>query len=75
MVNPRWDIAMGMSASAAIAAVVALLALAIFAGWRGARLPNPHKGPRMIPWRWIMLLSTTAAILVLLETLMELKGP
>ena len=64
-----------MGLRTAIIIVVALLALAVFSGWRGARLPNPHKGPRMIPWRWIMLLSATAAILVLLELAMELKGP
>ena len=64
-----------MGLRTAVIVIVALLALAVFAGWRGARLPNPHKGPRMVPWRWIMLLSTTAAILVLLELVMELKGP
>ncbi len=46
-------------------AIGALIALAVFAGWRGMRLPNPHKGPRMIPWRWIMLLSVTGALLCL----------
>jgi hypothetical protein len=40
----------------------AALALAVFAGWRGARPPNPLKGPRLIPWRFIMLLATTAAL-------------
>lgn len=39
-------------------------ALAVFAGWRGARPPNPLKGPRMIPWRWLMVISATAAILL-----------
>jgi hypothetical protein len=48
-------------------AAAALVALAAFAGWRGMRLPNPHKGPRMIPWRWIMLLSATVALLLLVE--------
>lgn len=64
-----------MDPKIALAAVAALLALAVFAGWRGARLPNPHKGPRMIPWRWIMLLSATAAVLTLIELAMEMKGP
>jgi hypothetical protein len=40
------------------------LALAVFAGWRGARPPNPHRGPRLAPWRFIMLLS--AAVLTFL---------
>ena len=64
-----------MGLRTAIIVIVALLVLAVFSGWRGARLPNPHKGPRMVPWRWIMLLSTTAAILVLLELAMEMRGP
>ncbi|MGZ6014559.1 MAG: hypothetical protein ACXWKM_02335 [Phenylobacterium sp.] len=40
-------------------------ALAVFAGWRGARPPNPHKGPRLAPWRFIMLLSAAILIFVL----------
>lgn len=39
-----------------------LAAVAGFAGWRGARPPNPMKGPRMIPWRMIMVFATAAAI-------------
>jgi hypothetical protein len=38
------------------------LALATFAGWRGARPPNPFKGPRLIPWRFIMVLAAAAAL-------------
>lgn len=37
-------------------------ALATFAGWRGAQPPNPMKGPRLIPWRMIMVLMAAAAI-------------
>ena len=44
--------------------LVALAALGLFAGWRGARPPNPHKGPRMAPWRFIMLLAVAGAVLV-----------
>ena len=55
-------------------AAVGLAALAVFAGWRGARLPNPRRGPRLIPWRWIMLLSATAAIIAVMQTFAELKG-
>ncbi len=54
-----------MSAGAVFAIAVALGALAGFAGWRGARPPNPMKGPRMIPWRPIMVIAATAAILCL----------
>ena len=37
-------------------------ALAAFAGWRGARPPNPMKGPRLIPWRLIMVLAAALAV-------------
>jgi hypothetical protein len=51
----------------AFGAVAALLGLAVFAGWRGMRPWDPRKGPRLMPWRWIMLLSVTAALLVLIQ--------
>lgn len=41
-----------------------LAAVALFAGWRGARPPNPHKGPRLAPWRFIMLLAAAGAVLM-----------
>jgi hypothetical protein len=42
-------------------------ALAAFAGWRGARPPNPMKGPRLIPWRAIMVFSAAAAVIALVQ--------
>ncbi len=42
-----------------------LLALAVFAGWRGARPPNLHRGPRLMPWRFIMLLAAACLVFVL----------
>jgi hypothetical protein len=42
----------------------AMLALAVFAGWRGARPPDIRRGPRLIPWRPIMMIAATAAILL-----------
>lgn len=44
-----------------------LAALAAFAGWRGARPPNPMKGPRLIPWRAIMVFAAAAAVIVLVQ--------
>ena len=34
----------------------ASLALTVFSGWRGQRPPDLMKGPRMAPWRFLMLL-------------------
>ena len=52
-----------MTAPMLLAIAAGLAALAAFAGWRGARPPNLMRGPRLIPWRPIMVLAATAAIL------------
>lgn len=36
----------------------------VFAGWRGARPPDLRKGPRMVPWRFVMVLAAAGAILL-----------
>ncbi len=55
----------------------ACVALTALAGWRGARPPNVHAGPRMMPWRFLMLLSAAMATLLLIHvgTLMGLQRP
>jgi len=45
----------------------ALLALAAFAGWRGARPPNFAKGPRLAPWRFIMVTASALALFLLVH--------
>lgn len=50
-----------------------LLSLALFAGWRGARPPNPHRGPRMIPWRLVMV-TAAALLLAMIVHLVNLLG-
>jgi hypothetical protein len=50
-----------------------LFALAVFAGWRGSRPPNPHRGPRLIPWRFIMV-TAAAGLLPLLVHVASLLG-
>jgi hypothetical protein len=62
-----------MSLTLTLTLAGALLALAVFAGWRGARPPNPHKGPRLAPWRFIMLLAA-AGVLVMIVHLVNLMG-
>jgi len=37
-------------------------AVAAFAGWRGARPPDLRRGPRLIPWRMIMLLTAAGFV-------------
>ncbi len=62
-----------MSLTVTLALLVAALALAVFAGWRGARPWDPRRGVRMVPWRFIMLLSG-AAIMVLAIHIGTLMG-
>lgn len=52
-----------MTLPATLALFAATAAITIFAGWRGARPPNPLKGVRMAPWRLIMVLSAAAALI------------
>ena len=47
--------------------LAASLVLMVFAGWRGSRPPDLIKGPRMIPWRFIMLLSAALAVFLLIH--------
>ena len=41
--------------------------LAVFTGWRGARPPNFAKGPRMMPWRFLMVLFAALGSLLLIH--------
>ena len=62
-----------MSLTVTLALLVAAVALAVFAGWRGSRPWDPRRGVRMVPWRFIMLLSG-AAIMVLAVHIGTLMG-
>ncbi|HEV2081247.1 MAG TPA: hypothetical protein VGR32_02225 [Brevundimonas sp.] len=48
-----------------------LLAVAVpltaFAGWRGAQAPNVVKGPRMVPWRFVMLVGAALSFMLLIH--------
>jgi hypothetical protein len=50
-----------------LATTAAALAVAVLAGWRGARPPDPHRGPRMVPWRFLMVLAAFGLILMLVH--------
>jgi hypothetical protein len=62
-----------MDMSTTLAITAAFTALAAFAGWRGARPPDLVKGPRMAPWRLIML-TAAAVVILLLVHLASLTG-
>jgi hypothetical protein len=56
-----------------IAAAV-LLALGVFFGWRGAIGPDLTREPRLIPYRFLMVLSF-GLLLVVVAHLVTLLGP
>ena len=56
-----------MDMTTTLALIGAALALAVFAGWRGARPWDPRRGVRMIPWRLIMLLAGTGIFILLIH--------
>jgi hypothetical protein len=42
-------------------------AFAAFCGWRGAQPPNIAKGPRLVPWRPLMVLSFFVLVVLLVH--------
>ena len=48
-----------------LTALAACLALAVLCGWRGARPPDLARGPRLIPYRFLMLLAGAGALVLL----------
>jgi len=51
-----------------ILTIVCGLFTALF-GYMGGRPMNPHKGPRMVPWRFLMLLGFTATLFLIVHLL------
>ena len=62
---------MDMIVTIAVAAGAALLA-ALF-GWLGARKPDPARGPRLAPYRFLMVASA-AIVLMMVVHLANLAG-
>ena len=55
-----------MSMTLTLSLLAAALIVGGFAGWRGAR-PSDFLKPRMVPWRFIMLLAGAFAFLLLIH--------
>lgn len=62
-----------MTLPVTLSLIAVFLAIAGFAGWRGAQPPNPLRGVRMAPHRLIMV-TAAAAVLILLVHLVNLLG-
>lgn len=56
-----------MSWTATLVSLALGLALAVFCGWRGAQTPNLVRGPRLVPYRLIMVLSSAWTLLMLVH--------
>lgn len=56
-----------MSLSLTLGLLAFAAVLTVFAGWRGARPPDLTRGPRMTPWRFIMVLGAAFAMLLLIH--------
>jgi hypothetical protein len=50
------------------------LALTVLFGWLGARPVNPLRGPRLVPWRFLMLLAFLAMVLALVHLVALVRG-
>ncbi len=57
--------------------LAAAVALTVVGGWRGGRPPDLRRGPRMVPWRFLMILGAALAMLLLIHlgTLAGLTRP
>lgn len=64
-----------MSLPLTLALIAAAVALTIFAGWRGARPSQPHRGVRMAPWRFVMVLSCAVIVLLVVHVAALLGVP
>ena len=51
-----------------------LAVVALVSGWIGARAPDPRRGPRLVPWRLIMLLSAAGVVLLAAQLAAALGG-
>ncbi len=52
-----------------VAIMILALAFSAFCGWRGARPWDIRKGPRMMPWRFLMMVGVVVVILMLVHLL------
>jgi hypothetical protein len=62
-----------MTLPVTIVLIALFAAIAVACGWRGARPPNPHAGPRMMPWRFLMI-ACAAVVLMLVVHVVNLLG-
>jgi hypothetical protein len=52
-----------------LAVTLALAALTALFGWAGSRPPNLHRGPRLVPYRFLMMMSAVGVMLMVVHML------
>ncbi|HEY1225450.1 MAG TPA: hypothetical protein VGE54_09500 [Brevundimonas sp.] len=62
-----------MSVTLTLILIAAAVASAVFCGWRGAKPPHPLK-VRMAPWRFLMLVSASLVVFLLIHLVWTLSG-
>jgi hypothetical protein len=62
-----------MSLSVTLAVMLLTLGVGALCAWRGAAAPNPHRGPRLVPYRFLMVLCG-AIVLYLAAHVLSLLG-
>lgn len=62
---------MSLPLTAALLAVA--MGLTVLFGWLGAQPPNLQRGPRLLPYRFLMLLAVAGGVLLLVH-LVNLLG-
>jgi len=46
----------------------------VFAGWRGARPPDLIRGPRLVPWRFLMIVAAAVALALIVHLVRLVAG-
>lgn len=62
-----------MSLALTLVLLLAFAALGLVSGWRGARPPDLARGPRMMPWRPLMVASVVMCLFLIIH-LVNLAG-
>lgn len=62
-----------MPLNATLIILVAAVAIGLFCAWRGAQPPDLMRGPRMIPYRFIMVMAAAFALVAVVH-LFNLAG-
>jgi hypothetical protein len=63
-----------MTATVTAALAGLFLLLTVLFGWRGARAARPHTEPRLVPWRFLMLLTFTGMVAMLVHLVNLIRG-